>query len=152
MLEILLDSQPICLQPFFQQTQTKFKSLRAWKTVQQLAGLKTKINHSQCVTLAVNCLQEVKCLTGKYICLWTHLIHVSRKELKSCPQWSTYFGLRGGYCSLQVVISLHPPPCYPAKAKCHSSEGVLEREYDGVFFPNADRSVLDGRRTILHLL
>lgn len=64
-------------------------SLRAWKTVQQFADPKAKINRAQYVTLALNCLQEVKCLTGKYACLWSHLIHVSRKELKSYPQWRT---------------------------------------------------------------
>lgn len=40
---------------------------------------------------------------------------------------------RGGYCNLQDVIFLHPPPCFPVKAKCHSSEGDFRKGAQRVF-------------------
>lgn len=59
----------------------------------------------------------------------------------------------GGYCSLQDVIFLQPPPCFPVEAKCCSSEGDFRKGVWFIFFsPNTGRSVLEGKRTILHLL
>lgn len=42
---------------------------------------------------------------------------------------------RGGYCSLQYVIVLHPPPCFPVEATCHSSEGDFRKRGTTFVFP-----------------
>lgn len=40
---------------------------------------------------------------------------------------------RGGYCSLQDVIFLRPPPCFPVKAQCHLCEGDFRKGVQCVF-------------------
>lgn len=96
----------------------------------------------------------MKCLTGKYICLWPHLIHVSRKELKSYPQWSTYIDQGEDTAAYRMASS-----CTLLPASLWRQSAVQVKEILGSGYhvsppppPKTDRSVLDGKRTTLHPL
>lgn len=138
----------MCLQCFFQQTQTKFKGLENSTAIR---CTKAKISHAHYFTLALNCLQEVKCWTGKYICLWPHLIHVSRKELKSYPQWSTYIDQGEDTAAYRMSSSCNLLPASLWWQSAIQVKEILEKGYNA-FLPSTDRSVLDGKRTTLHPL
>lgn len=71
----------------------------------------------------------------KYICLWSHLIHVSRKELKSYPQWSTYIdqGEDTAAYRMSPSCTLHPASLWRQSAV--EMKEVLEKGFDILLSP-----------------